>query len=108
MFHNHPVFILPLVMSLTFAPAVLSGDVIQTEKHRLRAEIIVEGLDHPWSLAFLPSGDMLVTERNGALRRVDKHGTLDPRPIEGLPQIHQHGQGGLSMWFYIQSLLTIK
>jgi aldose sugar dehydrogenase len=55
---------------------------------------ILSGLDHPWALAWLPSGDMLITEREGRLRLV-RDGKLDPKPIEGLPEILAHGQGGL-------------
>ena len=55
---------------------------------------IVEGLEHPWGLAFLPDGSMLVTERPGRLRMV-RNGRLDPQPIAGLPAISAHGQGGL-------------
>jgi glucose/arabinose dehydrogenase len=55
---------------------------------------LVEWLEKPWSLAFLPDGRMLVTERAGRLRVV-KHGKLDPRPVQGLPQVTEHGQGGL-------------
>jgi glucose/arabinose dehydrogenase len=54
----------------------------------------VEGLEHPWGLAFLPDGRLLVTERPGRLRIV-RDGTLDPRPVEGLPEIAAVGQGGL-------------
>lgn len=60
-----------------------------------RIEVVAQGLDNPWSLAFLPNGDMLVTERPGRLRRVDaKSGKLSP-PITGLPDIAAGGQGGL-------------
>ena len=55
----------------------------------------VEGLERPWSLAFLPDGRRLVTEAVGRLRIVTVDGTLDPRPVEGLPPIHSAGQGGL-------------
>jgi glucose/arabinose dehydrogenase len=55
---------------------------------------IVGGLVNPWSIAFLPNGDMLVTERPGRLRIVRK-GTLDVQPITGTPQVWAVGQGGL-------------
>lgn len=58
------------------------------------ASIITDELDHPWSLAFLPSGDMLVTERPGQLRLVEND-KLHPDPIQGLPAIEEKGQGGL-------------
>jgi glucose/arabinose dehydrogenase len=68
---------------------------IQTEVERINYQILTRGLEHPWSLAFLPDGRMLVSERPGHLRLLAPGGTLDPRPIEGLPPIHQYGQGGL-------------
>ena len=55
----------------------------------------MEGLEHPWGLAFLPDGRMLVTERPGRLRIVDKNGKLEPRPVAGLPPVAAVGQGGL-------------
>ncbi len=57
---------------------------------------LISGLEHPWSMAWLPSGEMLITEREGRLRRVTKQMTLDPTPIEGLPpNVSVDGQGGL-------------
>ena len=70
--------------------------VEQTERHKVRVNILTRGLDSPWSLAFLPDGRMLVTERPGRLRYVEADGTLDPTPIGGLPAaVAQAGQGGL-------------
>lgn len=59
-----------------------------------RVETVAEGLDHPWSLAFLPDGAMLVTERPGRLRRI-ADGKLDPEPIAGVPPVYAANQGGL-------------
>ena len=56
---------------------------------------VVEGLEYPWGLAFLPDGRMLVTERPGRLRIVGKDGKLVPQAVAGLPQVAAHGQGGL-------------
>ena len=55
---------------------------------------IAKGLDHPWSMAFLPDGSMLVTERRGQLRLI-KGGLLQPQPIGGVPAVHTGGQAGL-------------
>lgn len=55
---------------------------------------IAEGLAHPWCIAFLPSGDMLVTERGGNLRRI-RNGALDPTPVAGVPPVYARSQGGL-------------
>lgn len=55
---------------------------------------VATGLQTPWGLAFLPDGRMLVTERPGRLRLVQKDGTLSP-PVTGLPAMDARGQGGL-------------
>ena len=55
---------------------------------------VASGLANPWSLAFLPNGDILVTERAGALRII-REGVLDPEPIAGTPQVHTTILGGL-------------
>src|SRR4029453_2247337 len=57
------------------------------EQHKIRVVIVTKGLSHPWSLAFLPDGAILVTERAGRLRLV-RHGVLDPQPISGVPKVH--------------------
>ncbi len=55
---------------------------------------LAAGLDHPWSLAFLPEGGILVTERSGRLRLI-RDGKLQPNPIAGVPAVLQGGQAGL-------------
>jgi aldose sugar dehydrogenase len=55
---------------------------------------IAKGLDHPWSMAFLPDGSMLVTEREGRLRLI-KGGSLQAQPIAGVPAVHTGSQAGL-------------
>jgi aldose sugar dehydrogenase len=59
-----------------------------------KAVTFVEGLRNPWSMAFLPNGDMLVTERGGQLRIV-RNGRLLPDPVPGVPAVRAQGQGGL-------------
>ena len=68
--------------------------VLRSQDHAFRVARIVEGLQHPWGLAFLPDGRMLVTERAGQLRIV-QGGKLLPQPVAGLPPISAFGQGGL-------------
>jgi glucose/arabinose dehydrogenase len=68
---------------------------IQTGDAKLHVEVLARGLDHPWSMAFLPDGSMLVTERPGRLRVV-RDGVLDPKPLEGLPAIFAPGIAGLT------------
>ena len=60
----------------------------------VRAETFAKGLEHPWALAFLPDGRMLVTERPGRLRLIDKDGRLSA-PLNGVPAVAARGQGGL-------------
>src|SRR6266850_4890357 len=60
----------------------------------LAVETVARGLDHPWGLAFLPDGKMLVTERPGRLRVVTRDGRLSP-PVAAVPAVRASGQGGL-------------
>lgn len=59
-----------------------------------KIETVADGLSHPWAIAFLPDGDMLVTERSGQLRRITG-GVLQQEPIANLPDMYIGGQGGL-------------
>ena len=65
-----------------------------TAVQRIRVSAVATGLVNPWSLAFLPNGDMLVTERAGRLRII-RNGVLDPQPISGVPQVRVTALGGL-------------
>jgi glucose/arabinose dehydrogenase len=62
-------------------------------QHQIRL-IVTKGLNQPWSMAFLPDGGILITERPGRLRIV-RNGVLDPNPVAGLPQIQAQGLAGL-------------
>lgn len=73
-------------------PVPLTGDV--PEAGRWRAEVLVEGLVHPWGIAWLPDGSALVTERPGRLRLI-RAGQLLAEPIAGVPEVCACGQGGL-------------
>jgi glucose/arabinose dehydrogenase len=68
--------------------------VVESIGLNLRVSPMFKGLASPWSLAFLPNGDMLITEKPGRLRIV-RGGTLDPQPIAGTPEVFAVGQGGL-------------
>ena len=65
-----------------------------TDKQRFHLVRVTDGLEHPWGLAFLPDGRMLVTERPGRLRIV-ADGWLVPEPVAGVPEVWDDGQGGL-------------
>ncbi len=94
---KRPLGALLLVLATALAGCnsdAADGALVETEAHDFRVETVVAGLDHPWGLAFLPDGGMLVTERPGRLRLV-RDGRLDPEPIGGLPAIAATGQGGL-------------
>jgi glucose/arabinose dehydrogenase len=71
-----------------------SPQVVETTGQPVRVVPMFKGLANPWSLAFLPNGDMLITEKPGRLRIV-RGGTLDPDPVPGTPQVLAMGQGGL-------------
>ena len=64
------------------------------EQQRIRVSVVTRELEQPWAIAFLPGGDMLITERAGRLRLI-RDGVLDPQPIAGLPAIRTEGNGGL-------------
>lgn len=89
--HVFAVTALPLIAA---APASAQVSEYPSAEHDFRVVTVAEGLMHPWSIAFLPGGDMLVTERPGRLRIV-RDGTLLPEPVAGVPAVHAEGQGGL-------------
>jgi len=68
--------------------------ILETSDYRVRVVELANGLSNPWSLAFLPSGDLLITERAGRLR-VFRDGKLEPEPIAGVPEVRITALGGL-------------
>jgi glucose/arabinose dehydrogenase len=77
------------------APAIVAAqEVVNSALHPFRVVTVVEGLVNPWSIAWLPNGDMLVTERPGRLRIV-RDGKLLPDAVPGVPAVRVVGQGGL-------------
>ncbi len=64
------------------------------EIEEVRVVTVARGLSHPWGMAFLPGGDMLVTERQGRLRMV-RNSALDPEPVDGVPVVLSRGLAGL-------------
>jgi glucose/arabinose dehydrogenase len=83
-----------LVCLLTMAPAASAQEIEQSQQHDFRIETLADGLAHPWGLAFLPDGGLLITERPGRLR-LYKDGALQPEPVAGVPEVVARGQGGL-------------
>ena len=84
-------------LALLVLAAIAHGAQAQTfhsEEHSFTVTRVIGGLAHPWAVAFLPDGRMLITERSGRLR-IAKDGKLDPEPVSGLPAVTPHGQGGL-------------
>lgn len=91
----------PLAAFLALALALPAETTLAAESREFASEngpvrvtTVAEGLEHPWGLAFLPDGRMLVSERPGRLRLVNVDGTLS-RPIAGVPRVQARGQGGL-------------
>ncbi|MEY4641766.1 MAG: hypothetical protein RLZZ227_1760 [Pseudomonadota bacterium] len=79
----------------TAAPALPAfPQVYATTEYRIQIDKVADGLANPWSLAFLPNGDMLISERAGNLRLIHD-GVLDPNPIPGVPAVKITVLGGL-------------
>src|SRR5882757_9066365 len=83
-----------IAAAIAVLPAHALAQTFPSEAGSLLVETVAKGLDHPWGLAFLPDGRMLVTERPGRLRIVTPEGKLS-RPVDGVPQVRGSGQGGL-------------
>ena len=75
---------LSLALLLAAAPAAVASEP--------RVELVATNLNHPWSIAFLPGGGVLVTERNGGLHRIEG---LRMSRVNGVPRVFNEGQGGL-------------
>jgi aldose sugar dehydrogenase len=92
----------PFEKGIPVAPQGLAGRKLPklplefdtAEGQRIRVVAVTTALEYPWSLAFLPDGSMLVTERAGRLRII-RNGVLDPQPIAGLPASYFAGESGL-------------
>jgi glucose/arabinose dehydrogenase len=96
-----PVAVARCALSCMLAGLAAAAALAQGERQRERSvfgnlavETVGRGLNHPWGLAFLPDGRMLVTERPGRLRVVSRDGGVS-KPIAGVPRVFASGQGGL-------------
>lgn len=91
-----PVALIAAVLALSVAGAAMAqepGEFRQSKFHDYRVVTVADGFEVPWSIAFLPGGDMLVTERPGRLRII-RDGRLLPDPVPGVPEVLAEGQGG--------------
>jgi glucose/arabinose dehydrogenase len=79
---------------LASAAAAPAAETYESQHYTLRVVTVARGLEHPWGLAFLPSGGMIVTEREGRIRIVSERGVLSP-PLKGAPEVYASGQGGM-------------
>jgi aldose sugar dehydrogenase len=87
--------ILALTAVLAAGAAARAADpTFPSSAGNLTVQTVASGLVHPWSLAFLPDGSMLVTERPGRMRIVSRDGKLSP-PLANVPKVYASGQGGL-------------
>jgi glucose/arabinose dehydrogenase len=88
------VSVLAVCCALSVGTRVFGETMFKSAYHDYRIVIVVDALVQPWSIAFLPGGDQLITERPGRLRIV-RNGKLLPQPVEGLPTVLHSSQGGL-------------
>lgn len=92
--HNLIKLFLSSAAALIAVIGVLSGiSEIASAQTKVRLETITSGLSYPWSVAFLPDGGYLITERDGILKHVDREGQQTTVP--GTPEVFAQGQGGL-------------
>ncbi|HEX6133493.1 MAG TPA: PQQ-dependent sugar dehydrogenase [Longimicrobiales bacterium] len=94
MFRNRFAFGTAVLSFLAAAPVLAQTEIVPSIHHDFRVVTVAEGLVNPWSMAFLPGGDLLVTERPGRLRII-RNGQLLPDPVPGVPEVLAQGQGGL-------------
>lgn len=84
------------MLALAILSSVVAADpaFVASQQGNLRIDTVATDLAHPWGISVLPDGRLLVTERDGRLRYIDKSGQLSA-PVTGLPAIVVAGQGGL-------------
>ncbi len=88
------IFIAVGLLLCVVKPVLGQSPVLRSAHHDYRVVTVADGLIGPWSIAFLPGGDILITEKAGRLRLV-RNGVLRMAPIEGVPEVLDQGQGGL-------------
>ena len=90
-----PLRFVPMVAILLSVASWAGEGAIRSERITFRIATLVRGLSHPWSIAFLPDGRMLITERAGRLRLVSRDFRLDEVPVSGVPPVATGAQSGL-------------
>ncbi|WP_406872329.1 PQQ-dependent sugar dehydrogenase [Aminobacter sp. P9b] len=85
--------LLAFMFALVGSPALAESQSYNTDNITLRADVIADGLDHPWGLDFLPGNEAIVTERSGNIRILSQDGLS--APVAGVPKVQVRGQGGL-------------
>jgi glucose/arabinose dehydrogenase len=90
---HHRLIAAAVALPLVAAPAT-AQQTYNSAAGPLRVETVATGLSHPWAVAFLPDGQMLVTERPGQMRLIGRDGKLSS-PVNGVPKVMASGQGGL-------------
>jgi glucose/arabinose dehydrogenase len=83
-----------VAVALTASSVVTGNTILRSALHDYRVVTVADGLVQPWSIAFLPGGDALITERPGRLR-ILRQGKLLPQPVDGVPKVFHSSQGGL-------------
>lgn len=78
---------------LLASPALAETRIFETDEVKLQADIVADGLEHPWGLDFLPGNEAIVTERPGRIRILSQAGLSEP--VKGVPEVWARGQGGL-------------
>lgn len=98
---NRVALALAVIVSVLLGPlSVADASGVQTKapapttSPSIKVEVFSKGLENPWALQFLPDGRLLVTERPGRIRVIDRSGKLSP-PVNGVPKVAETGQGGL-------------
>jgi glucose/arabinose dehydrogenase len=94
MSRTRPALVAAASVLLLASSGFSQQEIHRAADHHFRVATVAEGLEIPWSMAWLPNGDMLVSEKPGRLRIV-RDGVLLPDPVPGVPEVYARGQGGL-------------
>ena len=94
---RNPAVLITIFVWIVGAPAIAasSAKLHQTELTSIKVEQVLSGLSHPWGIAMLPDGHIIVTERSGAMYVIDPENPKLNRRIRGVPRVFARGQGGL-------------